>query len=114
MNKPKVSTKAQECVLDLISTHCEPKIYHKETDIIYEGQTPIAGHCILNGEVLLLKRNKIFASLGNLEIFGIDELLSNAAFNFTARIKSGTTVYILDRSTVLELINKHCLSFSER
>lgn len=80
-----------------------PKLYQRQQDLIYEGQIPHVGFLLIEGEIIFTKRKKIHHKLKPGQTFGVNELLRNYPLKYTATIIAGSKVYILDKSTILEL-----------
>ncbi len=84
----------------------EPRIFQTASDIVYPGQIPIVGYLILEGEILLIKNKKIIERVTAGNVFGVVELMNNKPIKYTARIAPNSKVYILDRSTIKEIIQE--------
>jgi CRP-like cAMP-binding protein len=92
--------------IEIIEEHVKPRLYNTETEIIYEGQVPNVGYLIISGSIHLSKRKKIIKALQPGELIGVGELLNNHTFPYTCTIEPGSTVCILDKSTIYELMQE--------
>jgi len=84
----------------------KPQVYQAGTEIIYQGHVPVAAFYLLGGSLTFKKRNKTVAKIENGEHFliGATELLRNKKFPYSVTLSTDAQVYILCRSTLLELI----------
>ncbi len=92
--------------IDALTDFAEPRIYHTESDIIYEGQIPHAGYLLLEGEIHFIKRKKVIQKIQAGTLFGVSELMNNSPLKFTVRILPNSKVSILDKSTVKEILKE--------
>lgn len=92
--------------LDALAKVCTPCLFQTETEIVYEGQTPIAGYCILDGIAELYKKKKLIHTIADGDMIGVHELLNSMPLKYTVKIKPNSKVCILDKSTVKELLHR--------
>lgn len=78
---------------------------HFETCIIYEGHIPHVGYLLLHGEAFLCKRGRPLQKLQQHSLIGVEELFSHSPFKWELRVSPGTALLVLDRSTLLEILN---------
>lgn len=76
-----------------------------ETQIIYEGHIPNVGYLLLEGEAFLCKRNRPVQKLHKNSLIGVEELLDHRPFKWSLKVGPGTKLLILDRSTLMEILN---------
>jgi signal-transduction protein with cAMP-binding, CBS, and nucleotidyltransferase domain len=105
MKLPVIMDKLLTDQIEALTNVCEPRVYQTETEIIYEGQKPTAGYLILDGEIQFLKKKKLVQSIKDGFLFGVHELINDMPFKYTAKIMPGSKVFILDRSTIKELLH---------
>ncbi|MDD0853393.1 cyclic nucleotide-binding domain-containing protein [Halobacteriovorax sp. GB3] len=86
-----------------VDTHTFPI----QSDLFYEGQIPIVGYLLLDGHVQMLRNKKVKAIISKGTLFGVKELMTNSPSHYSAQILPGTKVCFLDKSSVLEFIEKH-------
>lgn len=80
-------------------------IYNSKTQVIYNGQIPIAAYVLLNGRIdLKNSRDKIIKICHPPTLIGFNEICNNLPFKYTAEIQTGSIVLILDRSAALEIM----------
>ena len=89
--------------LNLLKAFSEPRTYNTAQELIYEGQVPHAGYVLLEGEIHIIKRKKVIQKLTPNTLFGVNELMNKLPFKFTIKITPKSKVFILDRSTVIEI-----------
>ena len=106
MTLPTITDKLSSEQLEALSKVCRPCLFQTESEIIYEGHTPIAGYCIIQGEVEFYKKKKLINKIGAGNMFGVHELLNSMPLKYTAKIKPNSTVCILDKSTIKELLHR--------
>ena len=94
-----------KALLQRIQQISEHHLYNVDSDLYYEGQTPIVAYLLLKGEVNLVKkrRKSILISPGSL--FGLRELLLHEQSIYGAQIKENSEVCFLDRSLLKEIID---------
>lgn len=105
MNSKNFSFTISNDIKNVLKEWCSPRLFQTEMEIIYEGHTPLAGYFIVDGLVQLSKKRKIINTLTKNHIFGVNEVLAHGPFPYTAKIKPGTQVYILDKSTLKEIFS---------
>ncbi len=82
--------------------------FQKPTILFYEGQIPIVGYIIIDGEVTLLKNKKVKNILKKGFIFGIRELYHNGVVLLEAKVSPMTQLLYIDKSLLLEILShKH-------
>lgn len=82
-------------------------IYQTASEIIYEGQIPLAGYLIVQGKVELFKNKRKVLELYSGHYFGVEALMNNIPFEYTVKIHPFSRVCILDKSTIKELLEIH-------
>lgn len=75
-----------------------------ESTIIYQGHTPHAGYLLLEGEAILCKKNRPLQKLQNRSLIGVEELLEHKPFKWDLKLKPGSKLIVLDKSTVKEIL----------
>ena len=83
--------------------HLEEKTYRSSEDLFYEGHIPSAGYIFIDGKLKIGKRNKLHKEVDRCSIFGVKELLMGTPASYFARVYPGSSMYIMDRSSLLEL-----------
>ena len=96
----KISDELINKIKSVSSSHC----YSTQSDLFYEGQTPIVGYLLLEGYIHLTKNKKIKGILDPGTLLGLKELMNNEAVDVDAQILPNTKVCFLDRSTILEIL----------
>ena len=81
------------------------KTYTTDTPLHYQGQHPIVAYLVLKGNILLLKKNKIYHKLSKGALAGYQELFSNTPSLYTAQVTSDSEICYIDKSTLLEIKN---------
>lgn len=90
--------------VETLQNFSTPQTFNTSTELIYEGQIPMAGYLLIEGEIHFLKRKTVFQKILPGTLFGVSELMSHTPIKFTVKILPGSKVCILDRSTVKELL----------
>ena len=75
--------------------------------LFYEGQIPIVAYLLLDGHILLLRKKKIKIILNPGSLIGLNELMSNSPSTHSAEVQAESTICFLDKSTIMEVINKN-------
>jgi CRP-like cAMP-binding protein len=97
----KISDELVSKIKKVSNSHC----YSTQSDLFYEGQTPIVAYLLLEGYIHLTKNKKIKGILDPGTLLGLKELMNNEAVDVDAQILPNTKVCFLDRSTILEILN---------
>ncbi len=94
--------------LDFIITNLETKTiqYQKPTVLFYEGQIPIVGYIIVDGEVSLSRNKKIKNILKKGFIFGVRELFHNGKVSMEAKVSTMAQIIFIDRSMLHEILDE--------
>ena len=79
--------------------------YSINTPLYYQGQTPIVAYFILKGNILLLKKKKVYHKLSKGCLLGYRELFFNTVSSFTALALPNTEICYLDKSSLEEIKN---------
>ena len=90
--------------IQTLSLFTKPKLFQTEFSIIHEGHIPQAGYLLIKGEIHFLKKKNIIQRIQAGTLFGVAELMSNSPLKFSVRILPRSTVFILDKSTIKEVI----------
>ena len=88
----------------------EERTYKSSEDLFYEGHIPTAGYIFIDGKLKFGKRNKIHKEIDPCSIFGVKELLLDTPASYFARVYPGSSMYIIDRSSLIELRDHHVTS----
>jgi CRP-like cAMP-binding protein len=106
MNTKDDYLKISDELIDKIKLISNPHCYSTQSDLFYEGQTPIVAYLLVEGYIHLSKNKKLKEVLVAGTLLGLKELMNNEAVDVDAQILPNTKVHFLDRSTILEILNK--------
>jgi CRP-like cAMP-binding protein len=81
------------------------KVFQTTANLFYEGQTPIVAFLVIDGCINLSKNRRLKTSLRTGALVGLKELMSNSPAGLTAEVIPNTSLCLLDRSTILEILN---------
>ncbi|MBT6325773.1 MAG: cyclic nucleotide-binding domain-containing protein [Bdellovibrionales bacterium] len=97
-------TKVPSNIIKDLDEIVSARLYRNNADIIYKGHIPHCGFLLLKGEITLTisKTEKIILDSGSL--IGVRELMQSDPIGFDVKISSNSSVLILDRSTVDEIL----------
>ena len=107
MNEGKSTNLLRPAVIKSIQGHVSPYCYSSQSQLFYEGQTPIVAYVVLEGEIHLTKNRKLRYVVKPGEILGLCELLEHTPISFAAQVMPKTKVLFLDRSTVKEILSEN-------
>ncbi|MCO4793388.1 MAG: cyclic nucleotide-binding domain-containing protein [Bacteriovoracaceae bacterium] len=79
--------------------------YTVQSDLFYEGQTPVVAFLLLDGHVQLVKNKKIKKVLSFGDLIGLKELIHHLPYPLSAQVLPNTEMVFLDKSTILEILN---------
>ncbi len=96
----KVSTK----IINDLEKISSCRQYKKGANIIYKGHIPHCGFLLIEGEITLTHSKSKITIVHEGSLIGIKELMNSSPFQFNASIKPESRVYILDKSTVNEIL----------
>lgn len=80
-----------------------PKKYFRDSVLFYEGHVPHACYLLCEGEIVLTKRKKVKLVVSPKHIVGFLNFQQQTESAFTAHVKAGSVLYIIDKSTFVEL-----------
>lgn len=84
------------------------QVFNSETTIVYKNQIPTAAYLLLNGEIEISDKRKAFSEVFKKDhLFCLKEIYLHKKIKYNINIKAGSEVLIIDRSTVIELLNKN-------
>lgn len=87
--------------------------FNNDYDFVYEKQIPNAGILLIEGEMALIKKNKILENIVPGFIMGVYQLLHNEPVKFACKIKKNAKAILFDKSTLKEeLKNKNSPLYS--
>ena len=90
--------------LAALKRYLPERYYQKDTEVIYRGHIPQVGFILLFGK-MYLKKTRIQTDIVIGEVHGVRELYSNSPYRYTVGILKGSSVLIIDRSSLTELQN---------
>lgn len=94
-----------ESVLEKLKQVSSLKSFNLKTTLFYEGQTPIVAYLVIKGSIQLSRKKKIHNTLRPGAILGIEEVMAKETSDVTAEVLGNSTLYFLDRTTLLEIAN---------
>jgi len=100
----KYSIEVSQQVLDKIKMHSCRHQYTTKANLYYEDQVPIVAYLLEEGTITLVKKRRKNVVIEPKRIIGLYELIENTPSLYGAEINSGSYVYFIYRSTVLELL----------
>lgn len=92
-------------ILNRIKAISENHIYSVDSDLYYEGQTPVVAYLLIKGEVNLVKKRRKSIPVKPGSIFGLRELILHEKSVYGAQIKANSEVFFIDRSLIKEIID---------
>lgn len=92
----------EKFILENLDAKWHTVSFAKEFDIFYKGQVPTAALLITEGKIGIVKRNKSVTIIKANEICFLDELLSETPLKNNIRVYPNTTLYMIDRYSILE------------
>ena len=92
-------------LLQRIQQISEHHLYSVDSDLYYEGQTPIVAYLLLKGEVNLVKKRRKSILIRPGSLFGLRELILHEQSIYGARIKENSEVCFLDKSLLKEIFD---------
>ncbi len=82
------------------------RIYNSSEALVYEDQVPLAGYVLLEGEIIAETRGAIPQRVPINSMICTQELLNGIPLKQTITISPGSKVIILDKSSVLEILEE--------
>lgn len=79
--------------------------YSTDAILFYEDQVPLVAYVLIDGDLLLTRNRRKSIPLSKNTVLGIREVLSSIPSLYAAKIKEGSKVFFLDKSSILELLN---------
>lgn len=82
--------------------HFEEKKIQVDQEIVYRGHIPFAGILLIEGEITARNTRAAHSYTGG-TLIGVRELMDGSPLKYSIEVKSGSTIMILDRSSLIEL-----------
>lgn len=73
--------------------------------LFYKNQIPLSGFFLEKGKVILKKNRHSSIEVSPYSFFGLNECLNNDPSSFEAQALKDSTIYFLDKTTLLEVLN---------
>ncbi len=99
------SIKIDQSYVDTLKQLTDCHTYKISTELFTQGNTPFVAYLLVEGTIQLHRNKKIAQTIQPGTIIGLKELMEHTPSDFTANILPGGTVYHIDRSTILEIID---------
>lgn len=90
--------------IKIIYDHFEKLSFNTDFDFVYEHQVPNSAIMLLDGELLLLKKNKIVDSIKPGILLGVHQLLNNEPVKFACKIARQSKAILLNKSALLDIV----------
>lgn len=90
--------------IEIFNNEFEEMCFHNDFDFVYEHQIPNSAIMLLDGELLLLKRNKIVEVIKPGILLGVHQLLNNEPVRFACKISRKSKAILLNKSTLMDTI----------
>ena len=97
-------TNVSEQMIKKISEISTMKQYRSNADIIYKGHVPHCGFLLVEGRITLKIGRDKSMEIFNGSLIGIKEMMCSEPFKFDVNIDSNSSVFILDKSTIGEML----------
>jgi len=92
--------------LDLIKSLASPFSYTVDANLFYEEQIPLVAYVFIEGQIILTKNRRKSLKVPTLSILGLTETAQGIPSLYAAKIKKGSLVYFLDRSSIFKLLDQ--------
>lgn len=99
--KMKQLTPAQ---LKEINQNYEEIIFNNDFDFVYEHQIPNSAIMLLDGELFLLKNNRIVETVKPGILLGIHQLLNNEPVKFACKIARKSKAILINKTALLDTV----------
>lgn len=100
----KYSIEVSQNLLDKIKKYSCRHVYTTKANLYYEDQIPIVAYLLEEGTITLVKKRRKNVVIGPKRIIGLYELIGDIPSTYGAKVESGSHVYFIYRSTILELL----------
>jgi CRP-like cAMP-binding protein len=90
--------------LGKLAEHVDVRVYNRDTNLIYKGHIPHVAYILVSGKIIIKTKGRD-VELEKGSVVGVKELLSNTPFRYNVKIESGSEVFILDKSTLIEMMD---------
>jgi CRP-like cAMP-binding protein len=82
--------------------HFEEKRIQVDQQIVYRGHIPFAGILLLDGQIVA-SNTRTTREFNTGALIGVKELMEGNPLKYTIEVKSGSTIMILDRTSLVDL-----------
>lgn len=92
--------------VELLRRRFEPLRFNHSCELVYEQQVPNTGIVLLSGEIALMKRRKVQATVGPGTMLGVDLVAQNQPSRVGCKVSKDAELIMLNRSEILEALNE--------
>jgi hypothetical protein len=90
--------------IDLVKSLGTFFTYTADATLFYEDQVPLVAYVLIDGDLLLTRSRRKSIPISKNSVLGISEVLNSIPSLYAAKIKEGSKVFFLDKSSILELL----------
>lgn len=87
-----------------INQNFEQMVFNNDFDFVYEHQIPNSAIMLIDGELQLLKRNRIIEVIKPGMLLGLHQLINNEPVRFACKIARKSKAILINKSALLDAI----------
>lgn len=92
--------------VSFLLAHLPKRRFNASETLVYKGQTPLAGFVLLEGKMTVAKKGAEPQEVAPRTMVCVRELLENRPLRRNLAVSEGSSVIILDKSTILEMLKQ--------
>jgi CRP-like cAMP-binding protein len=79
--------------------------FNNDFNLVYESQVPNTGFVLLNGELEIFKKKKVFSTVKPGNMLGVYELLNNAPVDHGCKVMGNSELIMIQKSDILAALD---------
>lgn len=97
-------TKLTAQQIRLLKKQFQPLIFNNDFNLVYESQIPNTGIVLINGELALFKKKKVFTKIKPGNMLGLRELINNEPVDTGCRVMGNSELILIQKSDILDAL----------
>ena len=89
----------------LLKKQFQPLIFNNDFNLVYESQVPNTGIVLVNGELALLQKKKIFTKIKPGNMLGVRELIDNRPVGTGCMVMGNSELILIQKTDLLNALS---------
>ncbi len=88
----------------LLKKQFQPLIFNNDFNLVYESHVPNTGIVLINGELALLQKKKIFTTIKPGNMLGVRELINNKPVETGCMVMGKSELILIQKTDLLDAL----------